>query len=180
MIRIKDSEDNVKITDNLPVSEWEKFRKLRLRALQKEPQAFLVTYKETLSRPPEKWQNTLQKVVDGESWLVFAKVADKLVGMIGAFQSEENKKENEATIYGVYVDREMRGKGIGAKLMDGILERLKKKNISKVSLSVNKDQISAIKLYEKFEFRVAGEENLILGDGKMHTELVMEKISIIE
>lgn len=165
----------IEIIKNLPTSDWKKFRLLRLRAFKNEPQAFLTTYKEALARPPQKWQETLKKVLEGKSFLVFARLDEKLVGMIGAWQNEDDKSKNTATIYGVYVDKKIRGKGIAARLMTETLEELKKKKIKKANLSVNEEQIIAYKLYIKLGFKVISEENLKLGDGKMHKELKMEK-----
>jgi ribosomal protein S18 acetylase RimI-like enzyme len=47
--------------------------------------------------------------------------------------------------------------------------------LNRTYLSVNKDQIAAVKLYEKCGFKVTSFENQILGDGVEHQEFIMEK-----
>jgi ribosomal protein S18 acetylase RimI-like enzyme len=75
------------------------------------------------------------------------------------------------------VAKEARGKGVSKKLMKALLDEFEKiANITKVKLSVNKQQIPAVKLYEGFGFKVVGQENLRLGDGNYYDELLMEKI----
>ena len=48
-------------------------------------------------------------------------------------------------------------------LMQSLVEELKTSpNISKLKLTVNKDQVSAVKLYEAFGFKTMKEEKLCL------------------
>lgn len=52
---------------------------------------------------------------------------------------------------------EYRGKGIGTKLMGKIIEYLKLKGYSKISLSVQKDNIYAVKMYQQAGFKIIDE-----------------------
>ena len=93
------NKSNVEIIQ-LPVVEWEKYKKLRLRALKEDPQAFGSNYNDSLKLPDTKWQERLQKVVDGESWAVFAQQDEQLVGMMFAMKETD---EGVVSIVSVYV-----------------------------------------------------------------------------
>lgn len=160
----------------LPVSEWKTYQDLRLRAIQDSPQAFLDTHEQTASFPEVKWRQRLKDTASGKSWQFFAKLNRKLVGMIGAFRSDPDVKNKSATIVGLWIFPEARGKGVGRQLMEALLDELrKKKSIKTVHLSVNVEQTSAVALYKKLGFQVTGESTGVMGDGKKHTELIMEK-----
>ena len=164
-------------TVRLQLNEWEKFRDLRLRGLKEEPQAFGASYEENLKYTEEEWKRRLQNALEEKTnWLIFAKDGDKLVGLIGAFVNKE-KSQDTATIYSVYVPREERGKGIAKKLMEELLERiLKNKDIKKLELDVNKDQVAAVGLYEKFGFKIVGNQKYTMGNGQEVDEYLMERL----
>lgn len=63
---------------------------------------------------------------------------------------------DEAHITNIAVDPKYRGKGIGKKLVEGLLEELKKLNITRVTLEVRRSNLIAQRLYKKFGFLPAG------------------------
>lgn len=159
----------------LSIEDWQEYKKLRLRALKEDPQAFGASYKKNVKYPVKEWKRRLENALRGESnWLLFAKENDKLIGMIGAFIEEGSN--DTATIIAMYVPKEERGKGISKKLIDGILNELSQKSfLKKARLMVNKNQIPAVDLYQKFGFREVGKLKFKMGDGKLAEELVMER-----
>jgi ribosomal protein S18 acetylase RimI-like enzyme len=155
--------------------DWFSYRDFRLEALQTEPQAFGSSYNDQVNRKNEEWQHNLKRYIQGNgNWMFFATQGLNLIGMMGAFQTDADRKNNTAQIIAVYVKREFRGKGVGKKLMKALLEELAKAKIKKVKLSVNVEQVAAVKLYENFGFKVVSKEDQILGDGQKHTEYNME------
>ncbi len=159
----------------LPVEEWQQYRDLRLRALKEDPQAFSTTYADAVGFPDEMWRGRLLDALQGgHSWLFFAREAGKLVGMIGAFVDEASPQT--ATIVSVYVPAEERGKGISAAMMACILSELSTNGaLKKAVLAVNKAQLPAMGLYEKFGFQIVGMEPGVSGEGKPVEELLMER-----
>ena len=61
-------------------------------------------------------------------------------------------KENDTVWLGVAVSENERGKGLGKKMMNDLIQIAKEKNISSVHLTVDISNKSAIKLYENFGF----------------------------
>lgn len=96
--------DAIEIVTALPVTRWPEFRDLRLRALESAPAAFAQTWEVASAYPDDLWQGRLQDVHDGISWIAFAERDGTLIGMIGAFQSADDKAHRRVTIWGVFVD----------------------------------------------------------------------------
>lgn len=63
-------------------------------------------------------------------------------------------EDDEYYISNLAVYSEFRGQGIGKKLLNAIEERVKEANYKKISLYVELDNNGAIKLYEKFGFKI--------------------------
>ncbi|SJZ59951.1 ribosomal protein S18-alanine N-acetyltransferase [Garciella nitratireducens] len=63
---------------------------------------------------------------------------------------------DEAHITNIAVHPDYRGKGIGKKLMQGLIDTAKREGIMQMSLEVRKSNTIAIHLYESFGFRVEG------------------------
>lgn len=61
-------------------------------------------------------------------------------------------QEDKAYLYGLCVDTDFRGQGIGKKFMLDIFDYLKEKKIKLVELTVAPENVGAIKLYEKIGF----------------------------
>lgn len=160
---------------SLPVERWADYKDLRLRALRKEPLAFGEPYAEAYSKPDSRWQERLKEVTEGHSWLVFAEVQGELKGMVGAFQDEGDTISSNAHIYGMYVDEDVRRRGIGRVLMTLLMKQLTDRRVRTAQLGVNPDQKAAKNLYSSLGFRVTLTEDGILGDGLSHPMLVMER-----
>lgn len=63
---------------------------------------------------------------------------------------------DEATITNIAVREDLRGKGIGAMLLETALDMAKARDISAVTLEVRKSNEPAIKLYNRFGFEAVG------------------------
>ena len=56
--------------------------------------------------------------------MVFAGINNKLIGMMGAFQTDEDADNQIAHIMAVYVSKEARGKGVSKLMMKRLLAKL--------------------------------------------------------
>lgn len=94
-----------------------------------------------------------------DSCLYLAKMDEDIVGFfalkMGPF---------EIDIMNIVVRKDMRNKKIGTCLMEKIIEIFDKSKKEKINLEVNENNISAIKLYEKFGFEKVGIRKKYYGD----------------
>lgn len=58
---------------------------------------------------------------------------------------------------GICVLEKYRGRGFGKKIMEKLIEKARENEISEIQLTVDKENIIAKKLYEKFDFEVIKE-----------------------
>ena len=155
---------------------WKDYKNLRLRALREEPKAFASSYEIEKNTPDEEWKKRLKSYKEGKNnWMVFANDAGKLVGMVGAYQTDRHIKNNSVDIIALFVPGEERGRGISKLLMRALLDELKNASISNAKLSVYKEQVIALNLYKKLGFKITGQENVPHGTGEPHKAYLMEK-----
>jgi len=65
--------------------------------------------------------------------------------------------ENDVIWLGICVLPEQMGKGYGNKMMEYLLKCAGELNVDSISLTVDNNNLSAIKLYEKFKFKIEAE-----------------------
>lgn len=63
---------------------------------------------------------------------------------------------DQADIMNIVVKKFFRGNGIGSKLLENLIFYAKDNNLKLVTLEVNEHNLSAIRLYDKFEFNHIG------------------------
>jgi ribosomal protein S18 acetylase RimI-like enzyme len=158
----------------LQPDEWSAYKALRLEALETEPQAFCTTYAGNVGRPDDQWRRRLDVALEGvASTLLFAKAGDQVVGMLGCDLKDD---DSVAEITAVYVTPAFRGRGVARKLISYLLDELAAHPaVTKAVLTVNKDQLRAVALYESMGFRTASETLGEMGDGVSHVQCEMER-----
>lgn len=155
----------------LPDNRWKEHRNLRLEALKTDSIAFGSSYEEEARLPKEIW-------IKRAKGALFAFSNGKPIGMITYVFRKKAKIKHIANIFGVYVEQEFRGLGIGEKLVESAISSIKKnKRIIKINLNVNSKQKAAVKLYEKYGFKAVGllKKDLHV-NGKFYDEIIMEKM----
>ncbi|AGB41793.1 acetyltransferase [Halobacteroides halobius DSM 5150] len=78
-------------------------------------------------------------------------IADKPVGVIEYLRDME--EVNQAYLYGLAVNSDYQGQGLGEQLLDYSLQQLQKLGIVTVELTVAPNNQAALKLYQKFGFK---------------------------
>lgn len=156
---------------------WQEYKRIRLEALALEPQAFGSVYADEQVKPDSFWQFRWETAKKEEtSWLLVARDANELVGLVGAFQTPEDIHLHQALIASVYVRKSARGKKVGRMLMTKLIEKLGTTSLQVLRLDVNSDQTAAVKLYKSLGFITVNTIEVVLGDGKLHKEFLMEKV----
>ena len=149
------------------------FRELRLEALKNHPTAFGQDYTENLLQPQKYWEEKLT-VKSEEQALFFAEQNGQLIGMTGIFRRLSKKSMHSASIWGVYVKPEWRGRHISEALAHSCLNWAKQQNVIVVKLGVLTNNFSAIRCYERCGFSTYGTEpKAISYDGVYYDEYLM-------
>ena len=155
----------------LQLSDWKVYKSIQLEALKNNQESFATPYEKMVNASEEKWQERFHS----NSMIFVAIDGDAPVGLIGIYLPPESK-EKKPDVWGMYVNSKYRGSGVGQMLMKTALDEVQKEwGMNHFRLMVNEDQVAAIKFYEKWGFKKVGSQEYVLGDGKKHNVLVMEK-----
>jgi ribosomal protein S18 acetylase RimI-like enzyme len=130
-----------------------------VRALHDHPEAFGASYEWAKGVPAEQTQVLLRNIRAGGGFLLGAFEPDTPVGMLHFNRQQGDKFQHKGDIGAVYVVPEQRGRGVAKALFDSALEHIRGMNgVVAVSLSVNSENASAIRLYEACGFKAYGVE----------------------
>jgi RimJ/RimL family protein N-acetyltransferase len=132
--------------------------RLRLHALESEPQSFRESHEELREMDVATYAQRLG--TGGEDDFVLgAFQGSELIGMVGFYRERPLKCQHKGWIWGMFVTEPLRGKGVGRALLSGALERARKlTGLTQVRLTVSTTQDAARKLYLSCRFRVFGVE----------------------
>jgi ribosomal protein S18 acetylase RimI-like enzyme len=154
----------------LKPSEWEIYKTIQLEALKEDPQAFGASYKEWINFSDEKWT---ERPSNKNSRIFVAKDHSAPIGLVGILLKPEKAI---AEMWGMYINNNYRGKGLGKKLINTAVSELKRvSKVAKIQLMVEYSITPAQMLYRSLGFQPIGTTEYILGDGKKHKLYVMEK-----
>ena len=143
------------------------FWNIRLRALRDDPESFGSSYEEILERGIAGATQSLRKRDTAPDDVTFgAFEGETLVGIAGFRRGEEVKKRHKGVIWGMYVPREMRGKGIGKALLEAAIAHAKTlPQLEQINLSVVLTSREARQLFISLGFETYGLERHAL---KLH------------
>jgi RimJ/RimL family protein N-acetyltransferase len=140
------------------------FWNIRLRALRDDPESFGSSYEEILERGIAGATQSLRKRDTAPDDVTFGAFdGETLVGIAGFRRGEEVKKRHKGIIWGMYVPREMRGKGIGKALLEAAIAHAKTlPQLEQINLSVVLTSREARHLFISLGFETYGLERRAL------------------
>jgi ribosomal protein S18 acetylase RimI-like enzyme len=153
------------------------YRILRLEALQSHPEAFGTDYAEQAADPESAWVDRIRGSIDGTmSRLFLAEAPDALAGMAGVYRDRGVKVQHSATLVSVYVRPPYRGRKIGDRLIQEVVQWCASVNVRKLRLAVATTNESAIRCYQRCGFSVYGQEPEVIRVGERYIdELLMQR-----
>lgn len=89
------------------------------------------------------------------SMMLVATVDGQIAGLVG-FQARQVPQERHVGMFGVSVDRQYRGAGIGSALITALLDWAPRNGITRVEVEAFAVNEGAIRLYERFGFEREG------------------------
>jgi ribosomal protein S18 acetylase RimI-like enzyme len=116
--------------------------------------------------PLETVRQRLGSGASDDNFVLGAFDGGKLIGMAGFFCRQGEKIRHRGEIWGVYVAKEHRGKGLGRTLLEELIRQLRSNpGLEQVALGVSVGNISAKRLYESLGFETYGRETHALKIG---------------
>lgn len=147
----------------------EDYKKIRLEALQNSPESFGSSYEEEVISPVKDLRR------NGED-IFGAFMGNQLVAVAGFFIFKMKKMNHKGMLFGLYTKPEYRGKNIANQLLSTIINHAKTRIIQLHLTCVTTNQ-SAIKLYQKYGFKIYGQEPKAL---KIGSQFFDEYLMVLE
>jgi GNAT superfamily N-acetyltransferase len=154
----------------LAASEWRLWRDVALRALADSPDAFRPTLAETNDRPEAFWREAVAPTVAHERGNLWIAVdGDDPVGKLFARIDEEL-----TTVYigAMWVAPDLRGAGVGRRLMQAAEEWGKDSGVTRSELWVTATNQAAVSFYESLDY-LPTDDTQMLREG---SKLVVRKL----
>lgn len=151
--------------------EWERLRDLRLRSLADAPDAFGSTLDHERGHGEAGWVGWIEGW-EGATNALF--VAERGADWIGMAVGSRAGDEADAHLYGMWVDPAWRARGIGARLVEEVLEWARSWGARSVVLAVTETNAEAAAFYERLGFADTG-ERYPLREGSDLTTRVMSR-----
>jgi ribosomal protein S18 acetylase RimI-like enzyme len=136
--------------------EWEDLKRLRLRALQADPDAFGTSFEEASANPDIEWRKWAREgwgsgpqvtlvAVDGNRW----------VGMGVCVIRIDDPESSD--VFAMWVEPESRRRGAAGKLLDALTAWAASRGVNEVRLTVSDRNSAAVGLYESAGFEATGD-----------------------
>ncbi|MBU2710708.1 GNAT family N-acetyltransferase [Zooshikella harenae] len=132
-------------------SDAEQYKKIRLNALLSCPESFAQSFDFEQTQPLNYFADKITQ--SNQSFVVGVFNKNQLVGTAGVSRQDRLKRSHKGMIWGFYVDKSFQKNGLGKHLLEKIIDEAKQfKDLTQLQLVVISENISAIKLYQKYGF----------------------------
>jgi len=136
----------------------EAFWEIRLEALIEEPEAFASSAAEHRSTAIESVAARLRPDIGG-NFVMGGFDEDRLIGVAGLARETRPKTRHRAAVWGVYVRRPNRGKGVAKAIMAALIEKAREApGLEQLRLHVTTGLDSPERLYRSLGFKQFGTE----------------------
>lgn len=154
----------------LTSADLEAYWHSRLEALDRDPFAFSSSVEDHLKLSRDEIRRRL--TADPASNFVFGIFVDgKLRGTAGFVRDTQPKSRHKGRIWGVYLSAELRGQGIGRRMLQTVVDRAAKiEGLEQIILSVTTTQAAAIATYRSLGFVSFGVEPKALKIGDRYVD----------
>ncbi|QKY71745.1 GNAT family N-acetyltransferase [Lentibacillus sp. CBA3610] len=158
----------------IDVSDAEKFLELSKRI---DESGFMLHEPGERKTTVEQQKEAITRIGSESRSVFFVAEADRgLAGFIAAFGGKMKRNCHSAYL-ALGVHDAFHGQGIATKLVMRVFDWAEANGISRLELTVIKDNVKAVKLYQKMGFQIEGEKvHSLMIDGKPANEYYMYKL----
>jgi len=159
----------------LDPEHWFVYKHLRLESLKNDPEAFIGIHEEKLKVSDDTWKN---QFTTDHTRILFLFEGVQAIGLAGYDINHNSKNAHVASIFGVYIMSDYRGKGLGKMLVSAVIDDIVKHHpqIIKLKLAVSSSQTAAFHIYESLGFNNIGTLKMEIKHGEEYfDEILLEK-----
>lgn len=132
--------------------DWREHRELRLESLRSAPEAFAMTYEESLLMTDAEWRDRMTGAVT--FWQ--ARDDGEPLGMAGLWEDADDGPGVTAYLIAMFVRPRSRRRGIGAVLVQTVVDEASSRGHGRLVLHVETGNETALRLYERAGFVATG------------------------
>jgi RimJ/RimL family protein N-acetyltransferase len=138
----------------LDPGEIDIYRTVRLEALRSDPDAFASTYEREAAFDDGTWRSRLEGFAGRPGRVFVGELDGAVVGMAGIGHAVQ---PGDTALWGMWVRAGARGTGIARELLDAVVGWARAELAQTVTLWVVRDNIRAVRLYERAGFEPTGD-----------------------
>ncbi len=148
--------------------EWQMYKAVRLKALHSDPHVFSSSYEAESAHPDQRWKDGVTSP-DVGIFGVFHQ--DALIGMTGVAVKRDDPARSTAMLWGSWLEKEWRGKGISKKMYEARLAWARQHpSIKRVVVSHRESNVASKKANQKYGFLLTHSEDRVWADGTTEPE----------
>ncbi|OLP60186.1 GNAT family N-acetyltransferase [Xaviernesmea oryzae] len=146
------------------------FRSLRLEALTLEPQAFASSLADWERMTDADWRARLEAVD-----VLAAFQGPEPLGIMGLDRERGSRTRHRGILIMVYVRGHFRGRGIGDRLVEAVVDRARERGLRQVELAASAENPAAIALYRRHGFKHVG----LMPAGMLHEGREIDEVIMV-
>lgn len=144
-------------------------RSLRLRALEDAPDSFGDRFDDISVRPSSYWEDLTRSVTGADRHAMFLCVSETAV-CGSAYGLVDEQRAGIGRVGGMWVEPASRGRGIGAALLDAVIEWARERRLTRLELWAPAHSAAALSLYRVGGFSETGARRAM--PGRPHLAIV--------